>query len=112
MTNQNDAVVAQNKQYTLIIYVLQLVSLVTGITAIIGVVMNYLKRDEVRGTILESHFEWQIKTFWWMLLWVIVGSILTIFVIGALVFLAAAIWYIYRAVKGLIHLNENKPMAV
>ena len=64
MTNQNDAVVAQNKQYTLIIYVLQLVSLITGITAIIGVVMNYLKRDEVRGTILESHFEWQIKTFW------------------------------------------------
>lgn len=45
-------------------------------------------------------------------MWVIVGSILTIFVIGALVFLAAAIWYIYRAVKGLIHLNENKPMAV
>lgn len=103
---------AANKQYTQIIYILQLVSLVFGITAIIGVVMNYVKLSEVRGTFLESHFRWQIRTFWFILLWTIIGGILSMVVVGFLILLAAAVWYIYRAIKGINALNGNRPMYV
>ncbi|WP_241967924.1 DUF4870 family protein [Pseudidiomarina marina] len=101
---------AANKQYTQIIYILQLVSLVFGITAIIGVVMNYVKLSEVRGTFLESHFRWQIRTFWFILLWTIIGGILSMVGIGLLILLVAAVWYIYRAIKGINSLNGNRPM--
>ncbi|WP_404407556.1 hypothetical protein LG272_07035 [Pseudidiomarina marina] len=101
---------AANKQYTQIIYILQLVSLVFGITAIIGVVMNYVKLSEVRGTFLESHFRWQIRTFWFILLWTIIGGILSMVGIGLLILLVAAVWYIYRAIKGINALNGNRPM--
>lgn len=110
MTDNNNSAVTQLKQYTQIIYILQLVSLAIGVTSIIGIVMNYIKRDDVRGTMLESHFQWQINTFWWMLGLVIVGSLLTFIGIGVFILIGAVIWYIYRAVKGLIALSENKPM--
>ncbi|GAB3293578.1 DUF4870 family protein [Pseudidiomarina andamanensis] len=103
---------AANKQYTQIIYILQLVSLIFGITSIIGVVMNYVKLSEVRGTFLESHFRWQIRTFWFVLLWTVIGGILTMVGIGVLILLAVAVWYIYRAVKGLNALSTNRPMYI
>lgn len=111
----NNVAVAQlaaNKQYTQIIYILQLVSLIFGITSIIGVVMNYVKLSEVRGTFLESHFRWQIRTFWFVLLWTIIGGILTMVGIGILILLAVAVWYIYRAIKGLNALSANRPMYI
>lgn len=103
---------AANKQYTQIIYILQLVSLVSGITAILGVVMNYVKLSEVRGTFLESHFRWQIRTFWFFLLWTIIGGILMMVGVGFLILLVAVVWYIYRAIKGINALNGNRPMYV
>ncbi|RZQ57380.1 hypothetical protein CWI82_07000 [Pseudidiomarina tainanensis] len=112
MNNVAVAQLAANKQYTQIIYILQLVSLIFGITSIIGVVMNYVKLSEVRGTFLESHFRWQIRTFWFVLLWTIIGGILTMVGIGILILLAVAVWYIYRAIKGLNALSANRPMYV
>jgi uncharacterized membrane protein len=71
-----------------------------------------VKRDDARGTWLESHFSWQIRTFWWGLLWGIVGAILLLVLVGDFVLLATAIWIIYRIVKGWLNLAENKPVPV
>lgn len=69
-----------------------------------------MKRDAVAGTWLESHFRWQIRTFWITLAWSIVG-IVTLFVfIGLFVLGVAAMWFLYRAIKGWIELSEGKPM--
>lgn len=103
---------ASLKSLSMVIYGLYAVSLFLGITAIVAIVLNYIKRDEVRGTWLESHFRWQIRTFWWAVLWCIVGAITWIFLVGWLVWGVAYIWFIYRIVKGWLNLNDNKPMPI
>jgi uncharacterized membrane protein len=100
------------KTITTAVYALQAVGFFVGLTWIVAVVMNYVKRDEVRGTWLESHFDWQIRTFWWGLLWAVVGAILTLVVVGIAVLFADAVWIIYRIVKGWLSLVENKPLPV
>ena len=98
------------RQLTLIVYVLQIASIVVGITLIAGVIINYLKRKDVEGTWLESHFRWQIRTFWYSLLWFGVGLALLIVVIGFFVLMALAMWLLYRAIKGWLELEEGKAM--
>lgn len=83
---------------------------VFGLPSLCAVFLNYLKRSEVNGTWLESHFRWQIRTFWFSLLWGLIGFALTFVVVGIFVLLADLLWYIYRIVKGWIRLNEGKPM--
>lgn len=95
---------------TTIIYALYAASLFVGITAIIAIVMNYVKRDDVAGTFMESHFRWQIRTFWFGVLWSIIGAITLIIIIGWVVLAVNGIWLIYRIVKGWLNLSENKPM--
>lgn len=102
---------ASLKQLTLVVYVLQALSFAFGVTAIVGLVINYLKRDETRGTIYESHFAWQISTFWWGLVWTIVGIVLSIFLVGFAVLFVVWIWAIYRVVKGFLKLNDNQPLS-
>jgi uncharacterized membrane protein len=82
----------------------------TGWPSIIAVILNYVKRGDVRGTWLESHFRWQIRTFWFGLLWGVLGAILLLVLVGYFVLLADAIWIIYRIVKGWLNLSENKPL--
>ena len=98
------------KTLTLVVYALQALAFLNGITAIVGIVINYIKREETAGTWLESHFRWQIRTFWFGLLWAAVGAILFIVVVGWFVLMADAIWIIYRIVKGWLNLNEGRPM--
>ena len=100
------------KQYNLITYILHLLGFFFGVTPIIAVIMNYIKRDEMRGTWLESHCDWQIKTFWICLAGYIVGTLLTVILIGFLILLVVFIWHVYRLIKGLIALNDNKPIGV
>lgn len=100
----------QLRQYTLIAYGLYAASIFVGLTSIAAVIMNYIKRDEVKGTWLESHFEWQIKTFWITLIAGLIGFVLTFVLIGIPVLLAASIWFIYRIVKGLVVFMDNKPI--
>ena len=88
------------KTLTMVVYLLQALGFFVGITWIVAVIMDYVKRDEVKGTWLESHFRWQIRTFWWGLLWAAVGTVLLLVLIGYLVWVAAGIWIIYRIVKG------------
>jgi uncharacterized membrane protein len=116
--------------WTNAIYFLHAFSLLTGILgaatvigaflvgwpSIIAVILNYLKRSEVRGTWLESHFRWQIRTFWFGLLWV---SLCILFVVGTLgigILIAwlplafITVWFIYRIVRGWLALNDRRPM--
>ena len=96
------------KELAQLVYILQALSLLVGLTAVAAVIINYLKRDEVRGTYLESHFNWQIKTFWWLLAGLVIGWLLTLVLIGFLVLLVVWIWYIYRIVKGWLALNNGR----
>jgi len=98
------------RQLTMIVYVLQIASIIVGITLIAGVIINYLKRKDVEGTWLESHFRWQIRTFWYSLLWFGVGLVLLIVVIGFFVLMGLAMWLLYRAIKGWLELEERKAM--
>ena len=98
------------KTVATVVYALQAVGFFIGLTWIVAIVVNYVKRDDVRGTWLESHFTWQIRTFWWGLLWAVVGAILFVLVIGWFVLIADAIWIIYRIVKGWLNLAEGKPV--
>jgi uncharacterized membrane protein len=88
----------------------------TGWPSIIAVILNYVKRSEVRGTWLESHFRWQIRTFWYGLLWIALCwlFVLGTFFIGILIvwlpIIAVGLWFIYRIVRGWVALNDGRPM--
>lgn len=116
--------------WTQIIYALHAFSLLTGILgaatiigafltgwpSIIAVILNYVKRGEVRGTWLESHFAWQIRTFWYGLLWVCVCFlfiVMTLFIAMLIAWLPlgiVALWFIYRIARGWIRLRDGRPM--
>ena len=98
------------KNIVLVVYALQALSFLWGVTAIIGIVIDYVKREDAVGTIYESHFDWQIRSFWWALLWLVVGMVLIFVGIGFIVLFAAWVWMIYRVVKGWLKLNESKPV--
>jgi uncharacterized membrane protein len=89
---------------------------VFGVPSIIAVIINYAYRSNVRGTFLESHFQWQIRTFWFALLWVTIGLMLFVTLIGIplawIVCIAAGIWVIYRVARGWLTLQDRKPMLV
>ncbi|HJY75756.1 MAG TPA: hypothetical protein VKE95_03950 [Burkholderiales bacterium] len=98
------------KTLTTVVYALQAAGFVVGITWIVAVVIDYVKRDEAKGTWLESHFSWQIRTFWWGLLWGAIGVITFLIIVGWFILVADSIWIIYRIVKGWLYLNDNKPI--
>jgi uncharacterized membrane protein len=98
------------KTLTTIIYALYAAAYVNGITAIVAIIINYVKKEDVAGTFLESHFRWQIRTFWFGLLWGILGGMTFIIVVGWFILIADGIWIIYRIVKGWLRLNDDKPM--
>jgi uncharacterized membrane protein len=127
---------ASARTLTMILYVLYALGLFTVITAIVAIIINYVKKEDMRGTLYESHFRWQIRTFWFSLLilflllllnvlllfglggvlltasavfaaFIGLGAVLVIEFIAVLVFV---IWYIYRIIKGGLRLTENKPM--
>jgi uncharacterized membrane protein len=130
MTNGSPVQTSSLLRWTQIIYALHAFSLLTGILgaatiigafltgwpSIIAVILNYVKRSDVRGTWLESHFRWQIRTFWFGLLWVClcIFFIIATLGIGLLVawlpMLGVALWFIYRIARGWIALNDGRPM--
>ena len=113
-----------------VIYALHAFSLVTGIVgaatvvgaflsgwpSIIAVILNYVKRSEVRGTWLESHFRWQIRTFWFGLLWVTLCGLFIVATLGIGLLIAwlpltlVGLWFIYRIVRGWLRLTGHRPM--
>ena len=102
---------ASLKTLTMVVYALQVLSVFVGITAIVGVIINYVKREDAAGTLYESHFDWQIRTFWWGLVWSVIGFVLLFaFGLGLLVWFVAGIWALYRVIKGFLKLNDNQPV--
>jgi len=121
--------------YTNIIYALHAFAVVMGVIStaatvlggfvfslpsIIAVIMNYAKRSQVQGTYLESHFSWQIRTFWFALLWAVllgaVSLVLALIVIGIFTWYVGAlllgVWIIYRVARGWAALRDRRPMYV
>ena len=90
----------------------------TGWPSIIALVINYVKRGEARGTPLESHFRWQIRTFWFGLLWVALCMLFVVLTLGIGMLIAwlplgiVGIWFIYRIVRGWLALIDRRPMYV
>jgi len=91
-----------------VVYLLQALSFFLPITALIGVILNYVKRSDVKEAWLLSHYKWQIETFWFWLLGVVIGAILIVILIGYVILALVAIWAIYRIVKGWLRLTEQK----
>lgn len=105
-----DEKLASNKRVTTLIYALYGASVIFGFTIIIGIIMNYIKRPDVQGTFLESHFTWQIRTFWYTLLWSIVAAATAVIGVGLIIFMVLFIWFMYRIIKGWLRLNDNLPV--
>lgn len=116
--------------WTTVIYALHAFSILTGIIgtatvvgafltgwpSIIAVILNYVKRGDARGTWLESHFRWQIRTFWFGLLWVGLCAMFVIFTLGLGILLVwiplvvVTVWFIYRIARGWTRLNARQTM--
>lgn len=86
----------------------------TGWPSIIAVIMNYVKRTDVHDTYLDSHFGWQIRTFWYTLLWLVIAAMLFATVIGIvfayILVVGVGVWVSYRIIRGWMALNEGRPM--
>ena len=118
--------------WTHIIYALHATSLVIGIVgvasvvgaflfgwpSIIAVIMNYIKQNDARGTYLESHFRWQIRTFWFGLLWVALCFLFVFMTLGVGIIIAwlplalVGFWFIYRIARGWLRLKDKQPMYI
>src|ERR1700682_4890338 len=87
---------------------------ICGIPSIVAVIMNSARRGETRGTFLESHFRWQIRTFWFAVLWGVVSLLLILSIVGILLGLLSlfglGIWIAYRVARGWLALRDKRPM--
>ena len=98
-------------EITHVIYGLMAAGYVTGgLGTLAAIILNYIKLDEVKGTPLEGHFRWQMRTFWWGMLWAVLSMMLMFVVIGFITIFAVVIWHIYRIAKGWMRLNDGKQM--
>ena len=115
-------------QLTYLIYGLHLFSAINGVLtsafvvtaflsgwpSILAVMLNYIKRGATRGTYLESHFRWQIRTFWFAFLWLVIGAILVVTVIGIplawILIVAIGLWVLYRMMHGVARLKNQQAM--
>lgn len=111
MSSVEDNQFSEEKGSVWLVYILHVLGFITGgITSIAAIIVNYAKMEGLKNDIAISHFRWQIRTFWWGLLWSLVSLILTYFVIGLLGFVVVFFWYIYRLVRGMINIKDNKGM--
>ena len=95
----------------IVIYILYLAAVISaGVAGIVGVIVAYIKRDDAKGTIWESHFANQIEAFWvWLVLAVVGVFTIWVFGLGLVILGIAFIWFLYRTIKGLLRAVENKP---
>jgi len=104
------ATIEQDRTVVLAAYILHLVGAIAGVPSLIGLLLNYLKRHDCAEP-LASHHRWMIRSFWWALLWALLGVVLIFVVVGWLVILIAWVWYLYRHVRGLVSLLNGSPMS-
>lgn len=88
---------------------------VFGLPSLVAVCLNYLKRGDVAGTWLDSHFRWQIRTFWFTALWLVAYGLLILTIVGIplawLLIAVLGLWVIYRVVRGWAALGGVRPIA-
>ncbi|MFD1217063.1 MULTISPECIES: DUF4870 family protein [Microbulbifer] len=92
-----------------LVYLIQAIAIFTALPFFVAVIVNYVKRGDVRGTLAESHFRWQIRTFWYWLLWLVIGTITWWILIGMVILLINQVWLIYRVIRGWLALADNRP---
>ena len=89
-------------------------SFLGSIPSIVAVILNYAKRADTRGTFLESHFRWQIRTFWGAFVWVVIACLFFVTFFGIpiaiVILLVTGAWVVYRVARGWLALNERRPM--
>ena len=117
----SDEKLAPLRTLAIAVYALQAAGFFVGITWVVAVVINYIKREEVAGTWLESHFSWQIRTFWYALLWALIVALvslpLAVILVGIGTWVAGlfilGVWAIYRIARGWLRLqaHQSMPMA-
>ena len=90
-----------------LVYILYLVSLLIGITAIVGLIIAYVNRDDAPGW-LQSHYRFQIRTFWMGAFYMIVGTLLLQFLVGLLILLFVIFWLIVRCARGIKYLDKKE----
>ncbi|NNM59057.1 MAG: hypothetical protein HKM04_04515 [Legionellales bacterium] len=95
---------------TLVMYGLMSLAVFFGITGIAAVIINYLKYQDTLNTLYESHFLWLRRTFWFAVLWGLIGLVTSYFLIGIPILIANAFWVLYRVIKGWLLLIDNKPI--
>jgi uncharacterized membrane protein len=87
---------------------------VFGLPSLLAVLLNFIQRGAVRGTWLDSHFAWQIRTFWFTLLWLLVYGLLVITIVGIpiawLLIVFLGLWVGYRVVRGWLALSRRQPL--
>jgi len=98
-----------DRTLALVAYVLHLVGAIAGVTSIIGLIVNYVKCSPY-DDVFDSHHRWMIRSFWWALLWIVIGVVTVFILIGWVILFLAWVWYIYRHVRGLIALINGDPM--
>ncbi|MGH8495739.1 MAG: DUF4870 family protein [Gammaproteobacteria bacterium] len=103
--------IQDQRMLVLISYVLHLFGAVAAVPSLIALIINYLKRGE-SGPDLGTHHTWMIRSFWWAILWFIIGGILILVLVGWVVIFLAWVWYIYRHVRGLLRLIDGRPMPI
>ena len=106
---QDPLTLASLKTITMVAYILFAVSIFTGgLTAIVGLIIAYVKRGETAGTVYQSHFSYLIRTFWYGFGFMVLSILTAAFIVGIFIGIGAAIWYIYRIVKGFLRFNDSK----
>jgi uncharacterized membrane protein len=98
-------------QITHVTYALYALGMLTGILAIAGLIVAYIKRDDAAGTYLASHYSWLIRTFWWGALWTTIGIILAIVAVGFVILAVVWVWWVYRIIKGWLRLTEKREIS-
>lgn len=114
--------------WTHVIYALHSITVVVGavttafiitvfvfsLPSIVAMILSYAKRGEARGTFLESHFRWLIRTFWFAALWCAIGGVLMLTIVGIplayVLFVATGLWLAYRVIRGWLGLKGRKPL--
>ena len=103
------------RKITIFDYALHIASPIISMMSltIIALIINYVKRDDARGTVYESHMNWMISTCWWTLLWLVVTGALAFITLTLLAWtmVIPILWYLYRMIKGLLRAMDEQPVS-
>jgi len=98
-----------DRTLAVVAYALHLFGAIAGIPSIVALVINYVKRDGY-DELFDSHHAWMIRSFWWAILWCVLGLVTLVIGVGVAILVLAWLWYIYRHVRGLIALINGEPL--